>query len=104
MIVELDTSVLKLPRNVEFHLSSFLLLMAMLGLALRLAGSGPFLHHQSEVAATLLLTLAPLWALFGSLLATVYLILTVWRPYSAAQHLVEMVLGILLTLLLRPAF
>ena len=103
-IVELDSSVSKSSRHVEFHLSTFLLLMALLGLLLRLSGAGALLHQHSATAAMLLVTLAPLWALFGSSVATVFLILTVWRPRGAAQHLVEMVLGILLTVLMRPVF
>ena len=104
MVSEWISSVSERSRSVAFHASTALLLLALFGLLLRLSGGGELLSQHSEVAGLLLVIMAPVWALFGSLLATIYLVFTIMRPYHAAQHLVEMVLGIVLTVLMRPVF
>lgn len=106
MVSEWDSSVSRRSRHVAFHASTALVLLALFGLLLRLSGGGQLLSQHSEVTGLLLVMMAPVWALFGSLLATIYLVFTVMRPHHnhAAQHLVEMVLGIVLTVLMRPVF
>jgi hypothetical protein len=104
MVSDWNSSVPKRTRNVALRASTVLLLVALCGLVLRLSGGGLLLSHFSDSAALMLVRLAPIWALFGSVLATIYLVFTVSRPYSAAQHLVEMVAGVVLTVLMLPVF
>jgi TRAP-type C4-dicarboxylate transport system permease small subunit len=104
IVSERVLSVAKRSRRIALRPSTVVLMLALCGLLLRLSGGGSLLNQVSGQAALLLVGMAPIWALLGSVLATVYLVLTVWRPYSAGQHLVEMVAGVLLTLLLLPVF
>ena len=104
MVSEWGTSVPRRPRDVAFRASTILLVLGLLGLSLRLSGGGVWLKQHSDAAALMLVVLAPVWALFGSLFATIYLVLTMWRPYNALQHLIEMVAGVLLVVLMLPIF
>ena len=104
MVTEWGTSVPRRPRSVAFRASTAMLVLALFGLSLRLSGGGVFLKQHSDMTALVLVSLAPAWALFGSLFATIYLVLTMWRPYNALQHLVEMVAGMLLVVLMLPIF
>jgi hypothetical protein len=104
MVLEGRASGPKYPRSVAFRASTALLALALFGLSLRLSGAGLLLTQFSDVVALLLVRMAPVWALLGSLFATIYLVLSMWRPYSAAQHLAEMVAGVLLVVLMLPVF
>lgn len=104
MVSEWDSKVPKRPRTVAFRASTVLLLLALTGLLLHLSGAGAALSRVSGVAAWLLVSMAPVWALCGCFLATIYLMLSVSRPYNAAQHLVEMVMAAAVIVLLRPVF
>ena len=104
MVLEVDSSGPKHLRSVAFRASTALLVLALFGLSLRLSGGGVLLAQFSDVAALLLVRMAPVWALLGSLFATIYLVFSMWRPYNAAQHLVEMVVGVLLVVLMLPVF
>jgi len=104
MVLEGDSGGPKHPRSVAFRASTALLVLALFGLSLRLSHAGLLLTQFSGVAALLLVRMAPVWAMLGSLFATIYLVCSMWRPYSAAQHLVEMVAGVLLVVLMLPVF
>jgi len=104
MVSERLSKVPKRPRSVALRASTLMLLLALCGLLLKLGGGGLLLNQHSEMAALLLVQMAPIWALFGSVLATVYLVLSVSRPYNAVQHLLEMVVGVVLTILMLPVF
>ncbi|HZR36036.1 MAG TPA: hypothetical protein VFA75_11710 [Nevskia sp.] len=84
--------------------STVLLLLAMCGMVLRLSGAAGWLMHVSTVVGLVLGTLAPVWAVCGSMAASVYLMLSMARPYSALQHLAEMACGVLLIVLMLPVF
>ncbi|MDB5978137.1 MAG: hypothetical protein JWR07_4897 [Nevskia sp.] len=104
MVSEWDSKVPKRPRTLAFRASTVLLLFALPGLLLHLTGAEATLKRLSEGAAWALVSMAPLWALIGFLSATIYLMLSISRPYNAAQHLVEMVVAAAVIVLLRPVF
>jgi hypothetical protein len=91
-------------RGVSVHVSTVLLLLAMLGMLLRLSGGAAWLLHWSTLLGLLLCVLAPIWAVCGSMAASVYLMLSMARPYNALQHLVEMAAGAVLTMMMLPVF
>lgn len=82
--------------------STVLLLLALLGMILRLSGAAEWLVQIWAPLGLVLGLLAPLWAVCGSMAASVYLMLSMVRPYSVIQHLAEMAGGALLTLLMLP--
>lgn len=90
--------------NIGLRVSTVLLLLALLGLALRLSGVSPWLVSESMPIGLVLVVLAPVWAACGFLASTVYLMLSVMRPYSVVQHLVEMVSGVALIVMMAPVF
>lgn len=90
--------------NLGVRVSTLLLALALLGLVLRLSGVAAGLVKLSMPLGLVLVVLAPVWAACGFLAATVYLMLSVARPYSVAQHLVEMVAGVALIVLMAPVF
>ena len=55
-----------------------------------------------NIARLLLAVLAPVWAMLAGILTTVYLMLSVARPYSVLQHLLEMVVAVALTAAMQP--
>lgn len=90
--------------DVRLRVSTVLLLLALAGLPLRLSAGDLLLQQASPTAELLLATLAPVWAICGSVSASVYLVLGMWRRYNAVQHLLEMAAGVLLTVLMLPVF
>lgn len=93
------------PRlNLGVRVSTLLLLLALVGLLLRVGGVAAGLVKAAMPLGLVLVVLSPVWAACGFLAATVYLMLSVTRPYSVAQHLVEMVAGVALIVLMAPVF
>jgi hypothetical protein len=84
--------------------STLLLLLALLGMVLRLSGAAAWLLQAWPTLGLLLGVLAPLWAVCGSMAASIYLMLSMARPYSVIQHLAEMAGGVLLIVLMLPGF
>ena len=104
MVSEWDSKVPKSSRTVAFRASTVFLLFALPGLLLYLTGAEAALKQLSMGATWVLVAMAPIWALLGFLSATIYLMLSISRPYDAAQHLVEMVVAAAVIVLLRPVF
>lgn len=104
MVSEWDSKVPKSSRTVAFRASTVFLLFALPGLLLYLTGAEAALKQLSLGATWVLVAMAPIWALLGFLSATIYLMLSISRPYNAAQHLVEMVVAAAVIVLLRPVF
>lgn len=90
--------------QVRLRASTALLLLALAGVPLRVEVVDLWLRHFSPAAELLLAALAPVWAMCGSVAASFYLVLGMWRRYNAVQHLVEMAAGVLLTVLMLPVF
>jgi hypothetical protein len=93
----------RLPRP-QVHVSTVLLVLALLGMVLRLTPAAAWLLKTAQPAGLMLAVLAPVWALCGCLAASVYLMLSMARPYNVVQLLVEMALGVLLIVLMLPVF
>jgi hypothetical protein len=93
----------RLPR-IGVRASTLLLFLGLCGVLLRLVGGADAVYHFSPMAWLVLAGMAPAWALAGSLLASFYLVIGMWKPYNAVQHLLEMALGIALTVLMLPVF
>jgi hypothetical protein len=93
----------RLPRP-QLHVSTALLLLALLGMVLRLTAAAAWLLKVAQPLGLMLAVLAPVWALCGCLAASIYLMLSMARPYNVVQHLVEMALGVLLIVLRLPMF
>lgn len=90
--------------DVRLRSSTVLLLLATFGLLLRLAGGDAWLLQVAMPLGVVLARLAPIWAVCGSMAASVYLMLSMVRPYNVVQHLVEMAAGVALIVLMRPMF
>ena len=86
------------------HVSTVLLLLAICGVPLRFTGAATWLLQLWLPLGLVLGILAPVWAACGFLAATVYLMLSMMRPYNVVQHLLEMVTGVALILLMVPVF
>jgi hypothetical protein len=86
------------------HVSTVLLLLAVLGMLLRLTPAAAWLLHVAQPLGLMLAVLAPVWALCGCLAASVYLMLSVMRPYNVVQFLIEMAAGVLLIVMMIPMF
>ena len=93
----------RLPRP-QVHVSTVLLILALFGMLLRLTAAAAWLLKVAPPVGLMLAVLAPVWALCGSLAASVYLIMSMARPYNVVQFLVEMALGVLLIVLMLPMF
>lgn len=86
--------------KLNIHVSTVLLLLASVGMLLRLTAAAAWLLKLSPLLGLVLAVLAPLWALSGCLAASVYLMLSMVRPYGVVQFLAEMALGMLLMVLM----
>jgi len=86
------------------RVSTVLLLLALLGMVLRLVGAADWLVQTWTPLGLVLGMLAPVWAVCGSMAASIYLMLSMVRPYSVVQHLAEMAGGVLLIVLMLPVF
>jgi len=93
----------RLPRP-GLHVSTVLLVLALFGMLLRMTAAAPWLLKVAQPAGLMLAVLAPVWALCGCLAASIYLMLSMARPYNVVQFLVEMALGVLLIVLMLPMF
>ena len=91
-------------RGVGVRVSTVLLLLAVLGMLLRLTGAAAWVLHSSTLLGLLLGVLAPVWAVCGSMAASIYLMLSMGRPYNALQHVLEMAAGAVLTMTMLPVF
>lgn len=90
------------PMKLNVHVSTVLLLLAAVGMLLRLTAAAAWLLKLSPLLGLVLAVLAPLWALSACLAASVYLMLSMVRPYNVVQFLAEMALGVLLMVLMLP--
>jgi hypothetical protein len=102
MVLQQGSNTAAQPRRSAFRFSTAFLLLAVCGLPYHFGGD--LLPQLPEVANLMLVKMAPVWALLGCVLSTIYLVLTVWRPYNAVQHLIELAIGVLLTVLMLPVF
>lgn len=93
-----------LRSGLGLRVSTVLLLLALFGMVLRLSGAAEWLVHVCAPLGLMLGMLAPVWAVCGCMAASVYLMLSMVRPYSVVQHLVEMVCGVGLIVLMLPVF
>lgn len=98
-----DEAPRRLPRP-GVHVSTVLLVLALFGMLLRMTAAATWLLKVAQPVGLMLAVLAPVWALCGCLAASVYLMLSMARPYNVVQFLVEMALGVLLIVLMLPMF